>query len=199
MGYEFQYGGGEVYAAFQPGTNLTFDGFNASYKYGGSVFGGIRWIQAYYNLNFGQWRFYKIDWIDPEEFGDANSKFKYKSSTIGIRFNFESNGRNYSCHHLIFGRIYENITEGIGTDENNFLAYYTDPDISKYSNPKAYYRIKGFLIEWNKAHNFRAYVKYYPNYPISGLKIYKQSGLRGEGKKYIFLEFGFTRQIKAFY
>lgn len=199
MGYESEFGGGEIYGSFQPGTNLFFDGFNTSTEFGGNIFGGVSWVKAYYNLNFSTRRYYKIDWIDPEEVGEGLSKFKYRSSTVGMRFSFESSGRSYARHHIILGRIYENITEGLGTDDGDFLAYYRNLDIEKINRPNAYYRIKGYLLEWNKEHNFRVYFKYYPNYPISGLKMYRQSGLRGGDKDYTFFEFGFIRQIKAFY
>ncbi len=200
FGYEHDYGGVDLYACLQPGTSLIFDRTNFSHYLGGEVFVGHRNAKFFYSFNRGARRFYAFEWINPEEYGNGGSRYKYKKQVIGARFSWETNGYSYARHHLKIGYIFENFLEAIDHDDGQSRVWYYDLDPTLKLDLNKYYRIKGFHLSWVKEHNFDFYANIYPNHPLTGINKFKDSDSfddRREGA--IFFEVGFVRQIKKFF
>lgn len=201
LGYEHQYGAIEMYGTLQPGFSIIFDRFNISHNIGGKIMGGIPNVKLMYQYERGARKFSGSDWITADEYGSLNSRFKYKKQVLGLRFSLESGGRNYARHHLTFGHIFENFLEGLEKEGETTRAWFYNLDPEKQiKGENAYYRIHGWSLEWTKEHNFTAYFNFYPNYPITGMDMYKNSSeFKARESGAMFFELGFVRQIKAFF
>jgi|GEM_PF-2509566 len=200
LGYEHKYGGGEAFLRIKPGMSLIFDAFNMSYNYGGKVYAGIQNFKLFYEYSRGTMDFSKFDWITSDEYGEGTTCFKYYRQNWGVRISFVKNAYKYERHHIQLGFLYDNIIEGVESEDGNFNSVYYNLDVEKMYNPNKYFRIKGYSFEWVKEHTYKLYLRYYGNYPITGFnkaKISEEFQERKNGSP--FIEIGFIRQIKLFF
>lgn len=197
IGYEMEYGGGNVFGRFEPGFSPIFTDFNTSYGYGVEVFGGHKNIKLYGRYENGSHNYSSNNWIDPEEVGEGGkTSTKYQQIRAGLKLSYYRNTRTAKRDHITLG-IMENY---FNEDSAPVFGFRENPDkpilnllstpLERDLNP---YIANGYFFEWKRDHTHRLYVELFPNYPITG-----EIG-EGSSEGNFFLQIGFSRSIESFF
>ncbi len=191
-GYEMDNVRVEGFAGVQPGFSPIFDSFNYSYNYGGNVYGGFKNIKLLAGYESGSHNYTKSDILDPEQFGSGKAETPYQRMRYGISFAFYGSPNSARRDHISLGIMEEYITRE-STSVNAGRSMPDEALIGLLDNEDNDVSL-GYFLEWNRDLTSKFYLRFFPNYPVTG-----EIGGFSERDNQLFLQVGFIRSFGRFF
>jgi hypothetical protein len=176
------------------GIDPVLNGSQSNFFLGGGASLGIKSIKIYgkYTNNFSDSKSKNFSGFDTE--GQGSYSMPSTDLEYGLKFTLGGNPDDkYQRKHILIGLINRNIKIDLGL-------YHFNPDNHKVETDTRT-TTQGFNFEFRKDHSYTIFFKAFSEYPITGNLTNKESKYKvsDANPSSSFLEFGFYRNIDAFF